>query len=96
MVVMDLEDWDMVDMVLEDMDYGKDLQMLSLTTLLTRDLLMQMQVLDLVLVDLVWVDMVLEDMAMVMVLVMVLDMEDYMAVVFLEVSGKHVPCNNCH
>ena len=55
MVVMDLEDWDMVDMVLEDMDYGKDLQMLSLTTLLTRDLLMQMQVLDLVLVDLVWV-----------------------------------------
>ena len=31
--VMVLEVWAMVDMGLEDMDYGKDLQMLSLTTL---------------------------------------------------------------
>ena len=43
-------------------------------------------------------DLVLEDLAMeamdlvvlAMVMVMVLAMEDYMAVVFMEVSGKHV------
>ena len=57
---------------------------------------MQRLVLDLVLVDLAMGAMevlVVLAMAMVMVMVMVLAMEDYTAVVFMEVSGKHV--NNC-